>query len=83
MQDSGLNKQNFSGFQSQQAKFPRFWGPDPYKHGVTFHHSDVKYYIAIKFKGPSGTNAQDLEEEDAVLVQDIFSPESDADMLYP
>lgn len=50
---------------------------------MTFHHSDVKYYIAIKFKGPSGTNAQDLEEEDAVLVHDIFSPESDADMLYP
>ncbi|CAH3161327.1 unnamed protein product [Pocillopora meandrina] len=29
-----------------------------------------------------GTNVQDLEEEDAVLVHDILLPESDADMLY-
>ena len=82
MQDSGFNKQNFSGFQSQQTKLPRFWVCDPYKRGVTFHHSDVKYYIAINFTGPSGTNAQNLAEEDAVLVHDIFSPERDANMLY-
>ena len=32
VQDSGFHKQNFSGFQSPQAKFPIFWDPDPPTH---------------------------------------------------
>ncbi|RMX36910.1 hypothetical protein pdam_00001029 [Pocillopora damicornis] len=32
--------------------------------------------------GPSGTNVQELEEEDALLVHDILSSEIDSDMLY-
>ena len=34
------------------------------------------------YPGPSGANVQELEEEDALLVDDMLSPANDDDMAY-